>query len=114
MQAFPNTLAAFIDKANCRIVKPWIQYLQQFTQAPGKFNPVSVGISPFSYKSAEPGFVYIKNGTITTVTLTRGSLTLDVTGLVLIPVGVSDTVVITYTGVPTVYFIPSFGAATTS
>ena len=62
MQIFPSTIAAFVDKATGIIKTPWIQYLQQFTQAPPKFIPVNVGISPFSYQAKEPGYVSIVGG----------------------------------------------------
>jgi hypothetical protein len=114
MQIFPNTLAEFIDRATGRVIKPWIQYLQQFTQAPAPYKPISVGTSPFTFTAAEPGFLCVLNGTVTTQTVKRGSISLDITGIRFTPVGVNDTVTITYSTVPTVFFIPSFGAATTS
>lgn len=113
MQTFPNTIATFVDEAR-KIAKPWIQYLQQFTTAPAAFKSLTVGKSPFVYTAVEPGFVYIKSGTVSVISLKRGSIAIDTTGLVFIPVGIGDAITITYSVVPTVYFIPSFGAAIAS
>lgn len=112
MQIFPNITFAFI--AGGRIVKPWIQYLQQFTSAPPAVMPVSVGISPFSYEAAEPGQVSISGGTVSKINLIRGNVVIDVTGLKLIPVSISDTVQVFFGVAPTIQFLPSYGANTTS
>lgn len=121
MQVFPNITSAFVSGVN--IVKPWIQYLQQFTQAPPAFTPLGSGgagsgivtnasSQGFPYTAAEPGFVFIDGG-VTQITLTRGSITIDCTGALFIPVSIGDTVDIV--GTPTVaYFIPIYGANTQS
>ena len=115
MQTFPNIVARFIGNGG-NIIKPWIQYLQQFTIAPPKFIDVSVGSSPFSYTAKEPGYVYYVGGVVTGISLTRGSDTLPViTGVQqFIPVSIGDTVTFTYTGLPAIIFIPIYGANVTS
>lgn len=110
MQPFPQTIARFVDIAG-RILQPWQQYLQQFTQAPPPFMQITVDGSPFSYIAREPGYVIISGGTVSAITLTRGSTTLTFTGQLQVPVSINDTVTVTYSVLPTIRFIPIYGAA---
>ncbi len=110
MQPLPNQSSPFVNKVTGTIVSPWNSYLQQFTQAPPKFLAIIVGVSPFSYTAKEPGYVSIAGGVVSAITLTRGSVSIDVTGVKLIPVSIDDIIKITYTGLPTVKFIPVYGA----
>lgn len=110
MQILPNTLSRFVD-SSLRIVTPWIQYLQQFTQAPPPFVDITVDVSPFSYTAAEPGFIILSGGTVSTIHLVRGTDDIDLTGQKIIPVSIGDTVVTTYSVLPTIQFIPIYGAA---
>lgn len=110
MQIIPNSLARLVDETG-RVLTPWIQYLQQFTQAPPKFVAVTVDISPFSYTAKEPGYVVVSGGTVSAIHLLRGSDDLDMTGQKTIPVSINDTVITTYTVLPTIKFIPIYGAA---
>lgn len=114
MQTFPY-ISQFVDKAG-KIIQPFISYLQQFTIAPPAFASVIVGSSPFSYTAKEPGNLYISGGTVSAITLTRGNdtITLSTTRPLLIPVAIEDTVLITYTVLPNLKFIPSYGQNTTN
>lgn len=111
MIPLPNLIAAFVDRAG-KIQSPWNYYLQQFTQAPPNILEVIPDGSPFEYTAVEPGTVAITDGTVSVVTLTRGVITIDITGQILIPVSIADTVEITYSVLPTVQFIPSYGQRT--
>lgn len=113
MMPLPSQVSSFVDQAG-RIIRPWVQYLQQFTQAPPKIMDVTVTVSPFSYTAKEPGYLYIHGGTISAITLTRGIVTLIFTGNTAVPVAINDIVSITYTVLPTVKFVPSYGQNTTS
>ena len=103
MQIFPNLTAAIVN-ATGNLVKPWIQYLQQFTLPPPNATPQNVGV----FEAVEPGFLYVKGSA--SVALTRGKLVFDCTGAIFIPVSISDTVVTTGNFTP--YFIPIYGAST--
>lgn len=105
MQIFPTSLLRLI-KDNAAI-----QYLQQFTQAPPKFVAIVVGISPFSYIAVEPGNIFVNGGTVSAVHLFRGSDDLDFTGQKLVPVSINDIVKVTYTVLPTITFLPIYGAS---
>ncbi len=111
MQPLPNTLANFVDKAG-KVIKPWIQYLQQFTQAPPAIMTITVSASPFSYTAKEPGYVSVAGGVVSAIALTRNTVVIDMTGVKLIPVSINDIVTVTYTGLPTMKFIPIYGANT--
>jgi hypothetical protein len=108
MMPFPSTRARFVD-ATGTILQPFIQYLQQFVQAPPPFINIVVGASPFSYQSKEPGNVTITGGVVTKIELIRGSVSIDLTGSKFIPVSVLDIVKVTYTVLPTLKLIPAYG-----
>lgn len=110
MIPLPNTLAPFVNKLGL-IIRPWNSYLQQFTQAPPNILSVSVGASPFSYTAREPGNIAITSGTISNVRLTRGIVDIDFGAgtNITVPVGINDVVTITYSVLPTIRFIPSYG-----
>lgn len=111
MVPLPNTLSSYVDKLG-RMAQPWISYLQQFTQSPPNVMSVNVTSSPFSYTAREPGTLAITSGTVSSTILTRGSINIDITGTKLIPVGINDTVTVTYEGLPTIQFIPAYGQNT--
>lgn len=117
MVPFYSTIQRFIDNSG-RIIQPWIAYLQQFTIAPPDFISITVGASPFSYVAKEPGNVYASGGTVSDISLKRGVNTISVaantTNPRMIPVGINDTVIVTYTVLPTIKFVPSYGQNTTS
>lgn len=113
MVPFYSTIARFVDTGG-KILSPFLEYLQQFTIAPPPFLPVAVGISPFAYEAKEPGHISVTNGTVSAISLTRGTDTIivgTVTGL-LVPVAINDIVTITYTVLPIIKFIPSYGQNT--
>jgi hypothetical protein len=112
MVPLPNLLAKFVNDLG-RIIPPWNSYLQQFTQAPPNFMAQTVSGSPFSFTATEPGMIAISGGTVIAVTLTRGATVINLGATPkLIPVAIADTVTITYSVLPTISFIPSFGQNT--
>lgn len=111
MIPLPNQIQRFVAPSGT-ILPPWTQYLQQFTQAPPNFLELFPDISPFSYKAVEPGMIAIEGGAVFGTTLTRGIISINVFGQILIPVSIADTVEISFTDTPTVFFIPSYGQRT--
>lgn len=87
------------------LVAPWIQFFQQFVQKVSAAVPITPDTSPFSYTPNQNGNVYINGGTVSLVSLIRGLDSLDITGQKIVPVGISDTIQITYTVAPTVKFL---------
>ena len=115
MVPFYSTIAQFVNKLGI-IQQPWIQYLQQFTIAPPSFLNVTVSASPFAYEAKEPGTLFVGGGTVSSITLTRGgtAITVATSTTRLIPVGINDIVTVTYSVLPTIKFIASYGSNTTS
>lgn len=111
MIGLPSQLAPLVDNLG-KILRPWTQYLQQFTQAPPNIMAAVVLVSPFSYKAKEPGNIVISGGTVSDVKLTRGNKTINLTGVRIIPVSINDIVLITYSVLPTIQFIPAYGQNT--
>lgn len=113
MIPLPNQVSPFVSKLG-KIITPWVQYLQQFTQAPPKIMAVTVTASPFRYIAQEPGYVHVNGGVVTSIVLTRGIAALIFSGTKAVPVAINDIVTVTYTGLPTINFVPSYGQNTTS
>lgn len=113
MQPLPNLLAPIADRAG-KLIRPWVQFLQQFVQQPPNFVTLSVGTSPFSYTAKEPGFIVTIGGTVSDISLTRGTNTLSLGTPKFTPVSIKDVVTITFSVLPTITFIPIYGANTTN
>ena len=103
MQPLPNLVSRITDNTG-KLLKPWIQFLQQFVQAPPAIRNV---VSP--YKAVEPGYIVITGGAV--ITLTRGAISITLTGQKIIPVSINDTVT---SPSGTLQFIPIYGASTTN
>ena len=107
----PNLAAALVDSAGLVKGEAWISFFSQFVQAPAPIMSIIVGINPFSYTVKEPGMIAVSGGTVSAIALIRGVTTpisIDVTGVKLIPVCIKDIIKVTYTGLPTMKFIPGF------
>lgn len=114
MVPLPNLGAAIANNLG-KLLQPWVSYLQQFTQAPPDFASVTLTGSPFAYVAKEPGTIAITGGTVSAVNLIRGAVTIVLGATVkLVPVGIQDTVSVTYSVLPTIQFIPAYGQNTTS
>lgn len=95
----PNMLAPLVDQMG-RLIPPWNSFFQQLTQAA----PNGVAVTGTSYSSNTRGNVFITSGT-PTMTLTRGSLTITVTGQKIIPLSIGDK--ISFSGAYTAQFLGS-------
>jgi hypothetical protein len=68
---------------------------------------IVVGASPFSFSPGFDGFAIVTGGTVSSITLSRdGGVAIFPTGLLIgvFPLSLSDTLIITYSVVPTVTF----------
>jgi hypothetical protein len=86
----------------------WWQYFNFLTPSkPLPESTITVTTSPFSYTVPDKGAVLVQGGTVSSISLKRvSSHTLGVT-VGLLPVGRGDVVTVTYTGLPTMVFLPS-------
>lgn len=89
----PNMNSALVDKLG-KIIPPWNSWFQQFTQNA----PAAVDVSTTNPFTANAMGTLIIQGAAT-ITLTRGTIVINLTGQVIIPISIGDT--ISWTGVPT-------------
>lgn len=89
------------------LIPPWNNYFQQFTQNPPAAMSVELDGSPFSITPNAHGTLFIIGGTISQILLIRGTTSINLTGQKIIPIRISDTVEITYSGAPTLTFLPN-------
>ncbi len=105
----PNLNSQLVT-ADGRIKQPWNNFFQQFTQQPSGVMDIIVDISPFSYTTKEPGTLVISSGTISQVNLIRGNTTVDMGTSKNIVVMIGDIIEITYSVLPSIQFLPFYGA----
>lgn len=75
---------------------------------PSAVQSISLSPSPMSFVSSANGTLAVVGGSVSAITLTRGGSTVNLgTSTRLIPVSNADVVAITYTGTPTMTFIPA-------
>ena len=102
----PRLDAPLVDN-NLLARPPWTTFFQQFVQAPSVAVSLLVGTSPFSYSAREPGQVAVVGGTVSSITLSRGTVVIDVTGEKLVPVQIKDIITVTYSVLPVIQFLPN-------
>ena len=104
----PNMTAPLVNKLG-KIIPPWNSWFQQFAQAAAAVVSVLVGTSPFSYTANNTGQVIISGGTVSNIAFVRGAITINLFTSTASPravlVSIGDTVVITYSVLPTVQFV---------
>jgi hypothetical protein len=86
----------------------WYRFLTRLSQlsAEKPIVAVAVGPSPFSWQADTIGHLNVSGGNVTARNLNRGSVTVDVGAVQLIPVAAGDVVTLIYTVAPTLSFIP--------
>lgn len=91
----PNMQAALVKINNGYgyLLPPWNSFFQQFTQTA----PAVAAITASPFTANVNGTLIIKGAT--TITLTRGAVSISLIGQVIIPISIGDT--ISWTGVPT-------------
>lgn len=68
---------------------------------------VTVTASPFSYQATVKGFLIVTGGTVSQIQFTRSNTYATGQTSGTFPLSVADTITITYSGVPTVTFVPT-------
>lgn len=102
----PSSAQAIADPTG-RVTTPWQRFFNALVSASAPIQTVTVGASPFSFRAGSGGSLAISGGTVSSITLTRYTVTAP-TGATsgIIPVSNGDVVTITYSGLPTVNFVP--------
>ena len=102
----PSSQQAIADSRG-KVTTPWQRFFNALVSAAAPIESVTVTASPFAYRAGSAGSVAVSGGTVSSITLTRGTTTtasLGTSGT--FPVANGDTVTVTYSGLPTVSFIP--------
>lgn len=105
----PTPTLPLTDPKSGLIASTWYQLITRLAQltAERSFESVAVGASPFVYEAYTIGNIFITGGTVSSITLTRGGISLTVPTNRFIPVAANDIVTVTHTGAPTMTFVPS-------
>lgn len=84
----PNTGSPIVDSKTGRLIAPWIQWFQQFTQKAAAVIDIS-SLSP--YTANQLGTIIITGGT--GIKITRGTVVINLAnGQAIIPISIGDTV----------------------
>jgi hypothetical protein len=86
----------------------WYRAFQGLVQGvpPSAERTITVGISPFSYTAPSKGFLIISGGIVTATQFTRTVTTLTGQTTGIYPLSQGDVLTVTYTGLPTVTWVP--------
>lgn len=93
----PNLTSPLVDKLG-KLIPPWNSWFQQFSQKAPAI--ATVATSPFTANAN--GTVIFTGGT-PVITLTRGTVSIVLTGQRIIPISISD--IISWTGATAVQFL---------
>ncbi len=96
MTKVANLNSPLVDKTG-KVIPPWNSFFQSFTQKA----PAVVAVTHNPYTPNDVGTVILTGAT--TVTLTRGTVAINLTGQRIVPVSIGDTVF--WTGPATVQFL---------
>lgn len=102
----PNSNVPLVDSTG-RITQTWQRFLGALIAPPGDIATVTVSASPTSFTASARGTVGISGGTLTSVTLTRSGVSINLGVTRTVPVANNDLVTVIYTAAPTIKFIPA-------
>lgn len=104
----PNLLSPLVNAAG-KLIPPWNSWFQQFSQAAPAVAAITVGGSPFSYTANSNGNLIVSGGTVSLITLTRGTDTIIIATSTatprIVPISIGDTITVTYSVLPTLQFL---------
>lgn len=105
----PSPSLPMSDPTTGKVASIWYQWVARISQlsAERPFGPVTVGASPFTFTASTIGNLLVTGGTVSAIVLSRSGASVNCQENTFIPMAANDTVTITYTGLPTVTFIPS-------
>jgi hypothetical protein len=106
VKPLPSNIPSFLDNFG-KVSLPWLYFFQSINGAGEPIDAVTVGASPFSFTASQKGNLLITGGTVSQIQIQRAQTTLT-TGLTsgFVPVSQNDIVIVTYTVLPTIKFIP--------
>ena len=90
----------------------WSQFFTSLVAAAAPIDVVNAGASPYSYTAGFPGNLLIQGGTVSNLTLTRARVSISLSATSgFVPLAQGDIVDITYSVIPTLWFIPNMGGS---
>lgn len=103
----PDPNVALVNEAKI-LTPPWYIGLVRLAQltAERPIAPVSLGASPYTFTATTIGDLLVAGGTVSAVTLGRGGVSVACPTSGFIPMAAEDSVIITYSVLPTVTFVP--------
>jgi hypothetical protein len=106
-QGMPTYDQQIIQQGNTSSI--WYRFFVSLFQGQptGPEVAIAVGASPFTYPAQVGGWLIISGGTISAVVFTRTTNTSIPVSASIVPVAAGDQVKITYSGLPTITFVPS-------
>lgn len=102
----PSSAQAIADKTG-RVTPVWQRFFNAIVQAPAPIASVTVGASPFSFRAGQSGTLVVTGGTVSAITLTRNTMTVSLPTSGAFSMANGDSIAVTYSGLPTVNFIPA-------
>lgn len=87
------------------LIPPWNSFLQQISKQAGSVIDTEAD-SPFEQTANANGKYILTGGTITDVRLTRGTFNFDITGEIIIPIRIGDTIRVEFSGNTLIRFLP--------
>lgn len=105
----PSPQLPLVDPKTGLVASVWYQFLTRLQQlsAERPIVPVDLDASPSVYTAFTIGHVFVTGGSGVSIVLERSGVTLACPSNVFIPVAANDIVTLTYSGLPTMTFIPS-------
>src|SRR5271168_158761 len=87
----------------------WYRFFQNVYKGapPSSETAVALSASPFAYQAPSGGFVIVRGGTVSAIQFTRSATTLTGQTQGVFPMSQGDTLTITYSGVPSLTWVPT-------
>jgi len=104
----PSRLQPLVDEGG-RATEGWWGFFSDLVAPPSPLLRITVTASPFTYTAVHAGHAVVVGGVVSSVGLKRGRVIIPSLGLVAgpFPVSQDDQLIITYTGLPVLWFVPN-------
>ncbi len=107
MAEIPSTNAPIVNPSTGQITTEWLKFFIGLSASSKAIKSASPTGSPWSFTATASGFLHVRGGTVSSVSLTRGRITIA-TGMTsgFFPLTQGDALTVSYTVAPTVNFLP--------
>jgi trimeric autotransporter adhesin len=101
-----NSNTPFLNPDSNLVSHAWFKFFSGLVGTPNQETAVTVTTSPFIYTAPIAGTLFVKGGTVSSISITRSALYNIGVAAGPVPVSVGDVVTITYSAAPTAVFFP--------